>query len=880
MPRGTYLSHLCLPSNPSPARTRPFFPFDPTITFPSRSLVTNKQPFTPSISRLPRRYSNDKNRDTTAPIVGTSGSTPLHFASANGHTEVISTLLKHGALPDRADKHGVTPEMLARQNGWLECADLLRDWVSSASTSKDRDVGEGAGAGAGEDGEREKEVEKTEKTQERSWCPLAVGDGESPRVIVKRSIECTLLKLKSSVNNLSEANLHRPSRAVSPGPSASYGTAEPSSPFGDYSFYPMAPHSSDDVSSRRPSLPHIFEDTPKKPKTTSKAHTRRPRSAGTDAESHQTTTPAAPATTTTTTTATPTRKLSTKYSLLNLFRRPGESSSSPTPERSFSASPTPGTGANTPSTSPQQLPQSLSSDSSHLAKNRSRMGSDASTPSAVELHYALSTQQSKEGTEDGNNSPSTRPGILRAHGRSSSSQTPIQQRPQSPYRALRFESASALFSSYTSKHRARMGLRHKSSSPARGLRSRSSSSLRSAAVASAGGVDGPGPPLPPPPPPSSSEMEVVNESLSTGAQEFEDVRQVDMDEDEEEYGKPLPKSSLTRTDHRPTVRSSSPLSPIMSARPSTGSPSSEFPFSINQPPPDDDGESHDQLLAVPQTPTRPRGQSVSTMSSDGSVANPQLSLSGTTANSSNGSSFLSLPGSRSSMATAKPDDIESGASTLERTVYSREEGIIVSGNGISTGLNERRSHAPLDINIRSISSHAQAEALVQQAQQDILNMNVSRSPDRATPSSAGHGGWTPLSARLAAYGESLALERRLKKEEEQRALANHLLAEPPPAPAPPPPPPPEEPEETGSPTLSVQDALYDLGATKGSASKVVGGARQGRRRLDRKLSLEQKSKQSASNRSLQPKRPNTAGEAPREPPCDYLFCNLFFLFRP
>ncbi|KAF8909899.1 hypothetical protein CPB85DRAFT_1198268, partial [Mucidula mucida] len=36
--------------------------------------------------RLPRRYSNEKNRDASAPIVGTSGSTPLHFAAANGNT--------------------------------------------------------------------------------------------------------------------------------------------------------------------------------------------------------------------------------------------------------------------------------------------------------------------------------------------------------------------------------------------------------------------------------------------------------------------------------------------------------------------------------------------------------------------------------------------------------------------------------------------------------------------------------------------------------------------------------------------------------------------------------------------------------------------------
>ncbi|KJA20007.1 hypothetical protein HYPSUDRAFT_93072, partial [Hypholoma sublateritium FD-334 SS-4] len=35
--------------------------------------------------RLPRKYSLDKGRDASAPIVGTSGSTPLHFAAANGN---------------------------------------------------------------------------------------------------------------------------------------------------------------------------------------------------------------------------------------------------------------------------------------------------------------------------------------------------------------------------------------------------------------------------------------------------------------------------------------------------------------------------------------------------------------------------------------------------------------------------------------------------------------------------------------------------------------------------------------------------------------------------------------------------------------------------
>ncbi|KIR42724.1 hypothetical protein I307_01074 [Cryptococcus deuterogattii 99/473] len=62
--------------------------------------------------RLPRRYSDGKNG--TAPSVGTSGSTPLHFAAANGHAPVVQMLLACGADPSKPDKNGHTPEDLAR----------------------------------------------------------------------------------------------------------------------------------------------------------------------------------------------------------------------------------------------------------------------------------------------------------------------------------------------------------------------------------------------------------------------------------------------------------------------------------------------------------------------------------------------------------------------------------------------------------------------------------------------------------------------------------------------------------------------------------------------------------------------------------------------
>ncbi|SCZ89313.1 BZ3500_MvSof-1268-A1-R1_Chr1-1g01099 [Microbotryum saponariae] len=81
----------------------------------------------PISNRLPRRYSNEKTRSSGI-AVGTAGSTPLHFAAANGHAGVIEILLQYGAKPNALEKYDLTPEMIAQQKGHLEAAQLLHEW--------------------------------------------------------------------------------------------------------------------------------------------------------------------------------------------------------------------------------------------------------------------------------------------------------------------------------------------------------------------------------------------------------------------------------------------------------------------------------------------------------------------------------------------------------------------------------------------------------------------------------------------------------------------------------------------------------------------------------------------------------------------------------
>ena len=266
--------------------------------------------------RLPRKYSSDRHRDTSAPIVGSSGATPLHFAAANGHEHVVLTLLLHGALPDRPDKHNVTPEMLARQNGWTRCAELLRKWT----LEKDRDLRERATLAP--------ELEASSRNE----CDFRPFDKK--------------LKVKRSIDNA--LNMIRPALPTPPSSGqicedASYATSSP--PMHGSASLDSSPDTSSaqEFPPRRPSLPHIFDAAPHayghshsqssstqqhpgkssgRPSFSSSS-SRRPRSAGTDAEASSVTASASAS-------STPGR-LRGKISLLHMFKKSAGDSAASSP---------------------------------------------------------------------------------------------------------------------------------------------------------------------------------------------------------------------------------------------------------------------------------------------------------------------------------------------------------------------------------------------------------------------------------------------------------------------------------------------------------------------------------------------------------------------
>ncbi|KAG1742106.1 hypothetical protein EDB19DRAFT_1702019 [Suillus lakei] len=609
-------------------------------------------------SRLPRRYS-DRSRDSAAPIVGTSGATPLHFAAANGNASVVRTLLIHGAHPNRPDKHGITPEIIARQNGWIECADILASEILARARGDNTPDSDG------------------HSSRERSHtCVEHVESSLRKKLHFKRSIDHALTALKSAS---ATPDIDQKPPFVRSGSSEQDVLQPQDSP----------------SSGRRPSLPHIYDELPQRPPLPKTS--RRPRSAGTGAE------------------ATPPRKLNSKLSLLSLFKKSNVDASSssvtsvsePSINSPPSSSPVPVPGTASPASqvaiisSPRFFPTPLSSSPHETPTHdlhRRRLDTNSARASPDPNPWHRSTSSSSTPGEEIPPEPTApvRPGILRMHTRSSSGHG--SQQPSSS-RIIRFDNSTSSSSSLTARAR---------SPPSRGSVPHDSR-LRTLSMGSSAGVSDAdripdtieeSPRIPQSPPP-----------ILVNAVDLDDL-----EDEEEEYGVPIVHSASTPN--------------IMLTPDSAVTAPTQFPFSINVPPPDDSILSESRL----------RGDSVSSAGTTGTAST-------FTQSSASDSPWPQTP-------------LFSGASPL---IVSRFMDTDINMSLDAPPISPRIHRTPSGLDISSISSRAQVEALVQRAQQSVLDMAVDLKENTRRDKGTGR---TPLSLRLAMFGESLAIERRIKEEEE------------------------------------------------------------------------------------------------------------------
>lgn len=728
--------------------------------------------------------------------------------------------------------------MLARQNGWDACADILCNW----SLNKDRDLREKEELIPSQNGDGSS-VSDLKHACGGPDCRLC----HSKRLRVKRSIDHALNMLKPSLSQLHSHNL-----GESGGTALETIVASPLLPSDSVSdgLVRDSPELilTGEASGRRPSLPDLFDPT-QVPTISRRSNaggsarsSRRPRSAGNDAEPQ-----------------TVGRRVKAKVSLLSIFKKadasinnvegfsPGYASSSNTPSIfSVSSSPAPGTPRRsdvyTPNDSP--LPQSQLSEETSFSdvtihgRPRGRVFSEGEAtrvpplPTAVELHRALSDERSRtlshpsavdvqapdvpSGPPSAHRSPSLRPGILRPHNRSISQQSQGES-PRSgslgppTSRSLRFDSTS---SSSTASRPSRDARRRSSHSPARAVKmSRSASSMRSGIGAEAARS------------PLRTTIDLVEPEHDTDEGDSSAV----FEDDDEEYGEPITiPEVITELDSRLTalqvtvdpkrnsVFSQTSLSPLPSPT-KVKAHGFECPFSINEAPPQDvDSLTRRPFLNADGDEKRTRGDSVSSMSTTGTggfLPTPGLQ-------------HMQLPSPWIAPSTSTPPEFPAIDHSSRRRIQR-----MPSSAGDTEPIRAHKKGPPsaLDINVGDISSYEQAEALVQRTQQSILDLqDAMATPQVRTAVGARQ---TPLSAKLAAYGESLAIERKFRQEQEERrksssTVRSRCLSE-----------------------HSVRRSLETVGAIE---------ADPGSKSLDRKFSLEERSYNPTVKQS-KVKRPHTAG---------------------
>lgn len=69
------------------------------------------------------------------------GWTPLHYAAANGHNEIVSLLLEHSAYIDAEAPNKTTPIMMAVRGGHIRTVKLLLDEGADINVKNDRGLG-------------------------------------------------------------------------------------------------------------------------------------------------------------------------------------------------------------------------------------------------------------------------------------------------------------------------------------------------------------------------------------------------------------------------------------------------------------------------------------------------------------------------------------------------------------------------------------------------------------------------------------------------------------------------------------------------------------------------------------------------------------------